>query len=81
MLTALAACESFPLAEELASFVQLTLQTCYALFRGDLVKGSPIAQLPFELVNLLLGLQTETLNLLPLSLPPDLIEIPKKLVD
>lgn len=63
------------MAEELAGFVQLALQTGYALFRGDLVKGGPIAELPFELVDLLLGLQTETLNLLALSLPPDLVEI------
>jgi ABC-type multidrug transport system ATPase subunit len=33
------------------------------------------------LVDLLLGLQPETLNLLPLSLPPDLVEIAKKLVN
>ena len=81
MLTAFATSESFPLAEELAGFVKLTLQAGYALFSCDLVKGGPIAQLPFKLVDLLLGLHTETLNLLPLSLPPDLVEIPKQLVD
>jgi hypothetical protein len=75
LLTAFAACESFPLAEELAGLVQLTLQASYALFRCNLVKGGPITQLPFELVDLLLGLHTETLNLLALSLPPDLVEI------
>ena len=69
------------MAEELAGFVQLALQAGYTLFRCDLVKGGPIAQLPFELIDLLLGLQPETLNLLPLSLPPDLVEIAKKLVN
>lgn len=69
------------MAEKLAGFVQLTLQAGYALFRSDLVEGGPIAQLPFELVDLLLGLYTETLNLLALSLPPDLVEVPKQLVD
>ena len=75
LLTAFASWESFPLTEELAGFVQLSLQAGYALFRCDLVKGGPITQLPFELVDLLLCLNTETLNLLPLSLPPDLVEI------
>jgi hypothetical protein len=69
------------LAEELAGFVQLALQAGHALFRCDLVKGGPIAQLPFKLVDFLLALHAETLNLLPLSLPPDLVEVTKQLVD
>jgi len=81
LLTAFAAWERFPLAEELAGFVQLALQARHALFRCDLVKGGPIAQLPLKLVDLLLGLHAETLNLLPLSLPPDLVEVAKQLID
>ena len=80
LLTAFPTGKRFPLGEECAGFVQLALQAGYALFCCDFVKGGSIAQLPFKLVDLLLGLQTETLDLLPLSLPPDLVEVPKKLV-
>ena len=69
------------MAEELAGFVQLALQARHALFRCDLVKGRPIAQLPLKLVDFLLSLHAESLNLLPLSLPPDLVEVTKQLVD
>jgi hypothetical protein len=81
LLTAFAAWERFPLAEKLAGFIQLALQAGHALFCCDLVKGGAIAQLPFKLVDLLLGLHAETLNLLPLSLPPDLVEVAKQLVN
>ena len=69
------------MAEELAGFIQLALQAGHALFCCDLVKGGAITQLPFKLVDLLLGLHAETLNLLPLSLPPDLVEVAKQLVN
>ena len=81
LLTASPTGKRFPLGDECAGFVQLALQAGYALFGCNLIKGGSIAQLPFKLVDLLLSLQTETLDLLPLSLPPDLVEVPKKLVD